>query len=157
VSTRVYVPCTLARLRAVVTAGGIGPAPFVAHAVTEQLREAYDDGAEEDWEHFASTAAAQSSVGLLHADEPARRVVLAVDVPTVRPLGADDPTLVEVDEVVPLRRVTAVLVDAPDAEAAVARARDAAADGRADAEQLLERCLHHEPGWWAAQEIDGLL
>jgi hypothetical protein len=157
VSTRVYVPSTLGRLRAVVTANGIGPAPFVAHAVTDQLREAYEDGGEEDWEYAASTAAAQSSVALLRADEPARRVVLAVDVPSARPLEAEDPTLVEVDEAVPMRRVAAVLVDAPDAEAAVSRARDAVAADRADAEALLERCLHHEPGWWAAQEIHGLL
>jgi hypothetical protein len=50
-----------------------------------------------------------------------------------------------------------VLADALDAEADVARARDAAASGASDADVLLERCLTHELGWWATQEIGALL
>jgi hypothetical protein len=96
-------------------------------------------------------------VGLLTGEEPARRVVLAVDVPRVSKVDSDDPTVVRVDETVPLRRIAAVLADALDAEADVARARDAAAAGAPEAEVLLERCLAHELGWWAAQEIDALL
>jgi hypothetical protein len=157
VSTRVYVPTTLTRLRAVVRSGGVGPAPFVGHAVTLEVREALPDGGEEEWEYAASTAAAQSAIGLLRDDEPARRVVLAVDVPSARPAGTSDPTVVEVDDVVPLRLVGAVLADAADAEADVAAARDAAASADGDAERLAERCLDHELGWWATQEIGDLL
>jgi hypothetical protein len=157
VSTRVYVPSTLHRLRTVLTADGIGPAPFVAHAVTPEVRDALADGSEEDWEYAASTAAAQSSIGMLHADEPARRVVLAVDVPSARPAGTVDPTVVEVDDVVPLRRLAAVLVDSAEAEADVARARDALASESPEAGVEADRCLDHELGWWAAQEIRDLL
>jgi hypothetical protein len=145
------------RLRAMVTAGGIGPAPFVAHAVTDAVRAGPGDGGDEEWEYAAASAAAESSVAMLAADEPARRVVLAVDVPSVRALDDQDPSLVEVDEVVPMRQVAAVLADSADAEAAVGAARDALAEGSADTERLLERCLEHELGWWAAQEIGVLL
>jgi hypothetical protein len=157
VSTRVYVPSTLGRLRSIVTSDGIGPAPFVAHAVTDAVRDAWPDGTEEDWEYAVSSAAALSSIGLLHDAEPARRVVIAVDVPAVRPAGVDDPTVVEVDDVVPFRWIGAVLADAADALEDVTAARDALAahDERADA--LAERCLDHELGWWAAQEIGDLL
>lgn len=156
-SERVYVPTTLSRLRAVVTAGGIGPAPFVGHAVTPEVREALSDVGEEEWEYAASTAAAQSSLGMLHEDEPARRVVIAVDVPAARPAGTADPTVVEVDEVVPFRLVGAVLADSADAEADVGAARAALIAGGEDAERLADRCLDHELGWWASQEIGDLL
>ena len=156
-STRVYVPSTLGRLRAVVTADGLGPAPFVGHAVTPAVREELADLGEEEWEYAASTAAAQSSLAMLHDDDPARRVVIAVDVPSARPAGTEDPTVVEVDEVVPFRLVGAVLADAADAEDHVAAARDALAAGATDADRLADRCLDHELGWWAAQEIGDLL
>jgi hypothetical protein len=163
VSVRVYVPTTLRGLAAAVAAGGLGPAPFLAHAVTDALQAALPGAGEEDWEYAAASAAAQTSVGMLDADEPARRVVVAVDVPAARPASRaapgedDDPTLVEVDEVVPLRRVAAVLADSEDAEATVATAREAAGRSPADASRALERCLDHELGWWATQEIPVLL
>ena len=154
---RVYVPSTLGRLRGIVTADGVGPAPFMGHAVTDELRAAYADGSDEDWEYAASSAAAQSSLGLLHEDEPARRVVIAVDVPSARPAGLDDPTVVEVDDVVPFRLIGAVLADAADAEDDVTAARDALLARSEDSERLLDACLDHELGWWAAQEIGDLL
>ena len=156
-TVRVYVPSTLHRLRRIVTASGIGPAPFAGHAVTDAVRSELADGGDEEWEYAASTAAAQSSVGLLHDDEAARRIVLAVDVPGARSAGLDDPTVVEVDEVVPFHRIAAVLADSQEAEADVAAARDALRQGRAEAAALLDRCLDHELGWWAAQELGDLL
>lgn len=156
-TVRVYVPSTSRRLRMVVETGGIGPAPIGAHAVTATVRSDLSDAVEEEWEHAAASAAAQSSVAMLEHDEPARRVVLAVDVPAWRDVeDAADPTLVEVEEA-PLRRLAAVLVDSADAEHDVAAARDAVAAGAARTDVLLERCLDHEPGWWAAQEVDELL
>jgi hypothetical protein len=157
VTVRVYVPCTLHRLRQVLLAGGIGPAPVAGHAVTDAVRRELADAGEEEWEYAASSAAAQASVALLLADEPARRVVVAVDVPVAGEAAGEDPTLVQLDEVVPFRRVAAVLADSAEAEATVAAARDALGRGSADAERLLERCLDHELGWWAAQELGQLL
>jgi hypothetical protein len=157
---RVYVPSSLRRLRQVVVAGELGPAPFAAHAVTDALRAAYGDGDEEEWEYAAAAAAAQAAVALLTPGEPARRVVLAVDAARVRPADTGDtgdPTVVTVEAVVPLRRVAAVMTDAADAEPDVAAARDALAAGREDSEALLDRCLDHELGWWATQEISALL
>jgi hypothetical protein len=156
-AVRVYVPSTLRRLRQIVTANGIGPAPFAAHAVTDALKVAYADGGEEEWEYAAASAAAQSSVGMIGDGEPARRVVLAVDVPRVAAADSDDPTVVQVDEAVPFRRLAAVLADAPEAEGDVGAARAAVAARTAEVERLLERCLDHELGWWAAQEIGVLL
>ena len=156
-STRVYVPSTLGRLRSIVTSDGIGPAPFAAHAVTPALREAYADGGDEEWEYAASTAAAQSSLALLHEDDTPRRVVVAVDVESSRPADPDDPTVVQVDDVVPMRHVAAVLADTEDAEDAVTAARDALLEGGDGAEALTERCLDHELAWWATQEIGDLL
>ena len=82
--------------------------------------------------------------------------MVAVDVPARLP-GTVDPTVVEVDEVVPFRLIAAVLADSDDAEADVAAARDARLAGAPDADELAERCLAHELGWWAAQEIGDLL
>jgi hypothetical protein len=158
VTTRVYVAGTLRRLRAVLADGRVGPAPFHAHAVTAEVREALPDAGEEDWEYAAATAAAQSSVALLADDEPARRVVLAIDVPEVRDAhDPEDPTVVEVLADAPLRRLAAVLADDGDAEAVVAAARDAVSRQAPDADRALERCLGLELGWWAAQEADVLL
>jgi len=158
VTTRVYLPSTLGRLGSFVADGGIGPAPLAAHAVTEEVRRGLADAGEEEWEYAASSAASLASVGLLDRDEPARRVVIAVDVPKEPQVGdPEDPTAVRVDEVVPLRRVAAVLADAPDAEGTVAAAREALAGDSDDADRLLERCLDHELGWWATQEIGDLL
>ena len=157
--TRVYVPGTLTLLRDIVLADGIGPAPFTAHAVTAELRRAYPDGGDEEWEYAASSAAAESALALLVEGDPARRVVVAVDVGSVVPVEGDDPTLVTVDEVAPFRRIAAVLVDdeeaAADVSAAVA-AREAAERGDPEAAALVERCLDHELGWYATQEIAGL-
>ena len=159
-TTRVYVPSTLTLLRDIVTADGVGPAPFAAHAVTDALRAAYPDGDDEEWEYAAAAAAAQSSLGLLvEGDEP-RRVVVAVDVPGVHPVDGGDVTLVEVDEVVPFRRIAAVLADDESAGDAVAEAARVWADaeaGDAEAAAVVEACLDHELGWWATQEISALL
>lgn len=158
--TRVYVPSTLSRLRDVVTAGGIGPSPVLAHAVTETLRAGYPDGTEEDWEYAAMSAAAQDSLGLLADDDPPRRVVIAVDVGSVVPVDPGRPTLVELLVVAPARDIASVHVDSADAEDLVAVARAAwlgAENGDEAAVVVVERCLDRELAWFAAQEIGDLL
>ena len=159
-AVRVYVPCTISLLRDIVAADGLGPPPIAAHGVTEALRGAYADGAEEEWEYAASAAAAQASLGLLLGDDQPRRVVVAVDVASARPVDGEDPTLVQVDEPVPMRRVAAVLVDDEDAADDVRAATSqlaAAQGGDPQAEAVVERCLDHELGWYATQEIGDLL
>jgi hypothetical protein len=154
---RVYVPSTLGRLRAVVTADGLGPAPFVAHAVTAEVREELSGAGDDELEYVASAVAASSSLSLLTDHDLPRRVVIALDVPSARSVGGADPTLVEVDDVVPMRLVAAVLVDSVDAEADVSAARTGLAEGAPDVDRLVDRCLDHELGWWATQEIGVLL
>lgn len=158
---RVYVPSTMAGLRDLVAADGIGPAPFLGHAVTEALRADYDDGGEEEWEYTAALAASGSSLALIGEEGEPRRVVVAVDVDGVSPAGdEDDPTLVEVGEVVPFRRVAAVMVDlesAFDDVRAAATAWAAAEAGDEEAIGRVERALDHDLAWYATQEIGDLL
>lgn len=156
-SVRAYVPSTLSRLVALVNGDDLGPAPLAAHAVTAAVRVELEGAGEEDQEYAASSAAAQASVHLLADGDAPRRVVVAVDVPGVREVDDEDPTRGLLDEVVTLAQVAAVLVDGPDAEAVVAAARDALRAGAPDVQRRLERCLAHEPGWWATQEIGSLL
>ncbi len=160
-TTRVYVPTTMAGLRGFVAADGIGPAPFLAHAVTDALRADYAEGGEEEWEYAAAVAASGSSLALITAEDESRRVVVAVDVESVHAVeDTEDPTVVEVGEVVPLRRVEAVLVDLDDAAADVRAAADVWADAEAGDEGALrdvERALDHELAWYATQEVGDLI
>ncbi|MGN6574529.1 MAG: DUF6912 family protein [Nocardioides sp.] len=159
-TTRVYVPSSWTGLRNLVTNDGIGPAPFLGHAVTDALRAAYPDGGEEELEYAAMTAAARTSLGLVAEGDPARRVVVAVDAGTVLPGDDDDPTVVEVAEVVPFRDVASVLVDGEEAQAEVAAAVEqwsAAEAGDPEAEAAVDRCLDLDLAWYAVQEIGDLL
>lgn len=155
-TTRVYLPSSIALLRDLLVSGGLGPAPLVAHAVTAPLRAVCADAGDEELEYAALTAAAQDSVALLTSDDPARRVVVVAEVETVLPAEGGEPTLVEVGEVVPLRRVVAVHADSEEAAADVAAARDGL-EGDAAALELLDRCLDHELGWYATQEAAQLV
>jgi hypothetical protein len=163
-AVRVYLPASASMLRGVVAADGVGPAPFLAHAVTDALRAAYPEGNEEELEYAAQTAAARAALALMVEGEPPRRLVIAADADGVAPaptseLGAD-PTLVEVGEPVPFRRLAAVLVDLPEAEEAVVAAAgrlEAADAGDPEAESVVDRCLDHDLAWYATQEIGDLL
>ena len=159
-STRIYVSSTLSGLAAMMGSGGVGPPPFLAHAVTDRLREAHPRGDEEELEHAALTAAAQQSLGMLTDQDVPRRLVLALDVPSVIPVREGEPSLVEVQEVVPTTKLAACHVDAEDAEPVVRAAATAWPDaeaGDAEARRLVDRCVEHELGWFATQEIGELL
>ena len=159
-STRVYIPSSTRRLRDVLVSGGLGPAPMMAHAVTQRLREALAEVNEEDREYDALTAAAQDSVGLIGDKERPLRVVVVAEADSVTLATDGEESLVEVDAVVPLAKVVAVHVDSDDAGDTVARARDvwaAAQEGDAEAQEVLDRCLDHELGWYATQEIGNLV
>lgn len=159
-STRVYVPSSLARLREVLVAGGVGPAPILAHAVTDDVRSALADLGEEEWEYAVLSAAAQDSLGLIDSEDAPRRVVVVAEAESVVPVDGAESSLVEVAEVVPLRKIVAVHVDSEDAAEDVAAGRDAWAAAQAgddEAAVVVERCLGHELGWFATQEIGELV
>ena len=87
---RVYLPTTLDGLAAASAAGSF-PGPARAHAVTGAVREWYVSGDIEELEYAAFTEAAEGSLRLLAAGGPARRVVLADDVPAAAVLARYEP------------------------------------------------------------------
>jgi hypothetical protein len=126
---RVYLPTTLEALASYVAAGEVGPAPLVAHAVTEELRALWPDGSADEWEYAALGAAADACAG-------PRRVVIAADVGNASHLkDTVEPTAVTLDEPFPMRLVAAVHTDLTEA----------------DAQAGEELC------WFAAQEVPDLL
>ena len=158
---RVYLPCTVRQLRAVLSAGEVDVP--VGYAVTPALREWHVDGDAEELEYAAGAAAARASLRLLVAedDEP-RRVVLAAEVPDdgVQPVPGDHRAAVRLAGPVPFRQVESALVDDPSAAADVRRsaAALAAADaGDDDAAFVVESVEDHELGWWAVQELPALV
>ena len=158
---RVYLPCTVRRLRAFLDAGEVDVQ--VGYAVTPALREWYVEGDAEELEYAAGAAAARASLRLLAAgdDEP-RRVVLAAELPDggTRPAPGEDRAAVQLAGPVPLRLVESALVDDPSAADDVRRsvAALAAADaGDDDAAFVVESVEDHELGWWAVQELPGLV
>lgn len=158
-SIRVYVASSTSGLHQLLVSGGVGPAPFLAHAVTDRLRAALPEAGEEEWEYAALTAAAQDSLALLGQDRP-RRVVVVAEADTVTPVAGAEESLVEVEQVLPLRSVVAVHADSVAAEVDVAAAAEAwvrVADGDDAALEVVERCLDHELGWFATQEIGDLV
>jgi hypothetical protein len=152
VAERVYLPMTATRLREAQQRGSFGPAPLRAHAVTPAVADALDD--EEEREYAALTAASLDAVALLTDEDPAYRLVAAVDVGSWEPDAGDDPTAVRLAHEVPWKRLAAVLADSPDAGPAVAQARERGAE---QDDAALEACLDHELGWFATQEVDQLL
>jgi hypothetical protein len=157
---RVYLPCTMARLRSVLDQGVVEV--VVGYAVTPALREWYTEGDVEELEYAATAAAARASLRLVAetGDQP-RRVVLAAEVPDgeVRPVGgvgSDDRAAVALSAAVPLRQVESALLDDPSAADDVRAATEvlAAADaGDDDASFTVDAVEDHELGWYAAQEL----
>ena len=159
---RVYLPSTLPALRRLLDDGELGGAPLPAYAVTGALREWYAEGDEEELEYAAMALAAAASVRLLDVDPeaPRRRVVVVAEAPDVEPVPDVDRAAVRVLSPVPLRRVQAVHVDDPAAEADVAAAADAVIEadlGSEDAAFRVEQAEGHELQWYATQEIGPLL
>ena len=161
---RVYLPSTLPAIARVLKAAEAGPAPLSGFAVTPALREWYADGDLEELEYAAMTDAARASLRLLAADPdaPRRRAVLVAELPDVQVTGSadvDDRGAVQVSVPIPLSKLAAAHVDAPDAEpdvtAAVA-ALDAAVNGDPDAAFTVDGAEGHELLWYATQELQFL-
>lgn len=158
---RVYLPMTLPALAAALAAGSV-ESP-VGYAVTPALREWYAEGDQEELEYVATTAAAKASLRrLVGAEDEARRVVLAADVPdpAARPAPDLDRAAVRLADPVTLSQVVSALVDDPAATADVRRgaAALAAADaGDDDASFVVDSVADHELGWYAVQELPALV
>jgi hypothetical protein len=133
VSVRVYVPATLALVRAYAQAGLV-PAPTPAHAVTEELRAAWPDGSEEEWEYAALTEAAAAAAALVGAR--GRRVVLVAEAPAVAPRSG---TEVRVTGDIAFSALAAIHADTDEVDLA---------DPEADLPDL---------GWFGVQELADLL
>lgn len=132
-STRVYVPLTSSGLADLVDSGTI-TGPVLAHAVTDDLRDGWADGDDEQWEYAALQVAGDHSAQLRGAADLPRRYVVAADVRRVEPVAGDDPTLVVVPDDLAWSQVASAHVDTEDD----ARAGD-------------------DLAWFARQEIPGLL
>ncbi len=155
---RVYLPLT-ASLLARARDGGAFDVPTAGHAVTERLADELGTQDEEELEHAASTGAALDALLLMGPDDPPRRVVAAaepVDWDPVEDTG-EAASAVRVTGSVPLSLLAAVLADSPAAAEAVTTAREALAAGADVDDPAVQRCLDHDLGWYAAQELDALL
>ena len=150
---RVYLPLTSTSLAEAHARGGFGAGR--AHAVTAHLAAALGTDDEEELEYAASTAAAHEVIGLLTEEDQPLRIVAALDVDRADPQPGHL-TAVRV-EGVPLRRLAALLADSPDAGAAVRSGQEALAAGGSEDHPAVQRCLDHELGWYAAQELEQLL
>jgi hypothetical protein len=158
---RVFLASTLPDLAKALDAGQIGPGPLPGFAVTPALREAYASGDEEELEYAALNEAARASLRLLAADPgaPARRVVLAAEIPAdqVRwDVTDEEPARVVLGQPVPMAWLASAHVDAAEAGADVRSAAEAlpAADaGDEDAQFTVDGAEGHELGWYATQEL----
>jgi hypothetical protein len=146
---RIYLPATFTELG---DPAGLGPR--VVHAVTPALRAALPDEDEEGLEFSAQLLAADDCLDLLaESAAPARRVVVAADVPqdAVAPIDDDDLAPSSVRLLVPVtwQDVACAHVDEPAAEDDVT----AALAGDEDAgERLVERDLL----WYDVTELAAL-
>jgi hypothetical protein len=161
---RVFLPSTLPAVALALQAGDVGPGPLPGFAVTPALREAYASGDTEELEYAALTEAARASLRMLAGNPtaPSRRVVLAADIPAeqVRPDPRHgEPARVVITQAIPVARLAAAHVDAPEAgvdvRSAVA-ALPAADAGDEDARFTVDGAEGHELGWYATQELSYL-
>jgi uncharacterized protein DUF6912 len=161
---RVFLASTLPALARALQASQVGPGPLPGFAVTPALREAYASGDSEELEYAALTEAARASLRLIAGDPaaPARRVVLAAEIPAEQvtwDARDGEPARVIVGQAIPVARLASALVDDPEAGADVRRAAQAlaAADtGDEDARFTVDGAEGHELGWYATQELSYL-
>jgi hypothetical protein len=159
---RVFLASTLPALAGALQAGQLGPGP--GFAVTPALREAYATGDAEELEYVALTEAARASLRLIAQDPdvPARRVVLAAEIPAEHvswDTRDDEPARVSVAQPVPMAWIAAAHVDDQDAAPDIQKAAEAvpgADAGDEDAQFTVDGAEGHELGWYATQELSFL-
>ncbi|MBV7294824.1 hypothetical protein KRX51_02665 [Corynebacterium sp. TAE3-ERU12] len=159
---RVYIPATCEMLEHLRDSGDITPLRGWGFAVTQQVRDFFDDADEDELADVALTDAALASLRLLthyDGDFPHRRVVVAADVD-----ATEDPemgeTVVRIAGAVPLAKVSSVHVDVAAAESLVATALpevDKADLGDEDAELTVGDAQELELAWYDVSELPVLL
>ncbi|GAA2689957.1 MULTISPECIES: DUF6912 family protein [Actinosynnema] len=165
---RVYLPATVASLRALVETGEFAPVGGTGFALTPALRESYAAGDTEELEYAAMLDAARASLRLLGqeltGDEKARprRAVVSVDVEdnAVKLRPDLDFSVVKLSGAIPLKKIAAVHLDTAEAEDAVREAAnviDAADLGDPDADFAVGSAEDHELAWYAPQELPFVL
>lgn len=162
---RIYVPATLAHLRALLDDGVHDPdGGITAFAVTGALRQWFQSGDEEELEYAATSDAAYAALRFLAADAglPMRRVVIAADINSSLVQGTHEADRGSVRIVGPLKlsQVESILVDGDDAIPDVTIAAGVLSkseNGDRDAEFLVSQAAGHELLWYAASEIAELL
>jgi hypothetical protein len=162
---RIYVPATLAHLRALLDDGVHDPeGGITAFAVTGALRQWFQSGDEEELEYAATSDAAYAALQFLAADSnlPMRRVVIAADINSslVHATPESERATVKIEGPLKLSQVESILVDGDDAVSDVTIAVAVLAKGEArdrDDEFLVSQAEGHELLWYAASEISELL
>lgn len=160
---RVYVPSTVALLRAAAERGSV--AATVGFGVTGSLQREYPAGDVDELEYLAMTDAARASLRLLAGEDEqgptaGMRVVIAADVDQVVEYPQGDRAALRIDADIPWRQVAAVHLDGADAAEAVKAAVavvDAADLDDADAEFVVGEAESYELAWYAPDEIRFLL
>jgi hypothetical protein len=163
---RVYIPATVAMLKALSADGELAAVGNTAFALTPALRESYASGGDEELEYAAMLDAARASLRLLNTElekdpqAPPRRAVISADVDGAELRPDLDYAVVRLAGPIPLKVVAAVHLDTPEAEDAVRAAAavvDAADLGDPDAEFTMGDAEDHELAWYAPQELPFLL
>jgi Family of unknown function (DUF6912) len=166
VTTRVYIPMTLAMLQRLVADGVLHAVNGTAFAVTPALREAYAQGDDDELAEVALAEAALASLRLLAAEDdtddslPRRRAVLVADLDDAKPRPDLDDAVVRIGAPVGFDQVICAHVDNAAAEPAVAAAIDVIDEadlGDQDAELLVGDAQDHDLAWYAPQELPILL
>ncbi len=160
---RVYVPVLLSTLRRAVASSQVVPQGGVVFAVTDELRSEYPDADDEELEYLAMTDAARACLRLLAAagtGEPQLRVVVAADVPAVRPASDRDRAAALVEGPIGWAQVASVHLDGVEAHDTVRTAAavvDMADLGDDDAEFAVGSAEDLALAWYAPGEVVYLL
>jgi NTE family protein len=116
--TRIYIPLNASSMRSLADHGAVQGTLFPAHAVTPALRGSLPNAAQDELEYAALNDAADTSGGLITAEE-SRRVVAAADVSSdlVVSAGPGDSAVesaVSISDSVALNRIASFHVDGED-------------------------------------------
>ena len=159
---RVYLPSTVASLRAALQDGVVTAPGGYAFAVTDAFRSEYPGSDEEELEYLALGDAARASLRLLAADPDGDplRVVVAADVVGAVAAPELDRSVVRLAGPVAWKDVASVHLDGAetgDVVRAAAEAVDAADLGDLDAEFAVGEAGDIDLAWYAPSEIRFLL
>lgn len=162
---RVYIPATYSMLVELRDNGAISARGGWAFGVTQELREFFEEGDEEQLEAIAFDDASEASIRLLAVGDqkefPHRRVVISADVDGATPAPEQHESVVKVNPAqVSLDDVAAIHVDVQEAEGDTARAIaaiDAADLGDPDAEIAVGNAVDNYMAFYDPSELPFLV